>query len=282
MNYIFVNKINFEEKFKTLNRAIDETITIKEIYIGEENIKEILELRSSKSKFFKYNINKIKVYIYERKLKKEIKNVILEGDNYFVFSDSIKNDKTINKYMKDTFINLGITEYVYNGEFKNNIQKHIERYCTQNKKEANNIKCLVVVKDSSNIDIAILEDLLASYKTINIYSLIEAKKIDIDRINKLNLREGTTISIMSNTKKSYKEYDVAIYLDGLKSEFRKLRFNNLSLQIELENKEMDDFDINNIKVKELLRENKIIETVANRLFKNYGRNTVSSVIIKII
>lgn len=282
MNYIFINKTSIGDKIKVIERAIDETKIVKELCIDDYSIKDIITLKSSNLNFLKNIINKTKIIKYERQLKKQISNLKSEDNDCYVFSNSINEDDSVKEYLSDVLNTLNISEYKYNGEFKNNIEKHIERYVAQNNKVLKDIKCLLVIKDVAKLDIKLVSRLINSYKTINIYSLNVPKKTDLNKINELNLKEGTTISIMNNTKKSYKEYDVAIYLDSLKAEFKKLRFNNLTLHLDINNQELDDFDSNHIKIKKLIKDNKLIETVMNRLYKNYGGNTVASIINKII
>lgn len=282
MNCIFINKINMEDKFKVVSRAINESNILNELYINDYIISNIYNLNTNDKSSFRNIYNKLKIRIFENKFRKILRKIKNENNNYYVFSNTIKEDKNITKYLSELLASLNFSEYIYQGEFEKNIEKHIERYACENKKQIKDIKCLLLTNILGKIDIELLSRLIVSYKTINIYSLSVPKKNDLNIINDFNLKEGTTISIMNNTKKTYKDYDVAIYIHGSKTEFKKLRFNSLTLHLDINNFELDDFDNNYVRIKDLIKNNKIIETVVNRLYKNYGKNTVASIIAKIV
>lgn len=283
MNYIFINIFELDEDFKIANRAISEAMTLKELCISINKLEYIAKIISNKKEnILKSIVNKISVKKYERKFKKILLSLRLSENNCFILSNNINLSTDIKIYIKDFLESLDFKQYKYEGEYKLNAPKHVTQYVKNNKLELINTKCIIIYKKLDKIDSEFLNSLLENHKIVNIYSELDIDKYISKRLFEFNQKEGTTVSVIKGTKKSLKEYDVAIYVDSSKENFRRLRLNKNILKIDLTDIEEDIFDDNYIKVNNMLQDNKLIGSVIERLYSNYGKNKVASIITKIM
>lgn len=277
MNYIFVNILETDDIFKVSNRAINERMTLKEININRDLLEEMLTLlNSSKSLYKKY-----KLWRYRNKLKKVFISCMDESKNCYILSKEIVLNTDIKIYIKELLGSIGYDEYVYKGEYKNNIEKHIDNYASKNNIDKINSKCLLIYKKLESIDNKFLEELISNHKKVDIYSEMDVEKYVIKKLNEFNQDEGTTITLAKSTKKAFKEYKIVIFVDSSRENFKKLRLDKSAFIIDLTNIDEDFFDSNYISVEEMLKNNNLIETIIKRMYSNYGKNVVSSIVTKI-
>lgn len=281
MNYIFVNVKELDEEYKVINRAINEKLLVKEICFSKIKLDEIITLKNNKEKFIiKRLINNLKIKTYIKHLNKAIIELRKDEENLYVLSKGASEYKGA-EYIKGIFSNLKFIEYNYKGEYINNIPAHIKRFTEKVQKPVINTKVIMIYKDLDNIDMNVLQNLINNHKFVNILALDDVSKYQIKKVRKFNDNNGTTVSIINKNKKAFKEYDVALFMDCVGNEVKRLRFDVKALKLYVMDVEKDDLDKNNIYMQTLLKENKLLETIVEKLQSIYGQNTVASIITKL-
>lgn len=283
MNYIFVDIKVQEEKFKIVNRAINEKIEVKEIYFCKEKIEEIILLKRKKEKnIFKRYIDSYKINKFEKCLLKAIKELYNSEEKEYLFSKQLLIQTEITRYIRDIFAKENIKEYRYKGEYEKNIHQHIKEYCLNKiSKSIINSKVLIIYKDLDNMHQEMLQKIIDNHKTVNILTLEDLSNYQVKKIKKINEINGTTISIINKNKKAFKEYDIALFMDTTYEETKRYRFTKEALKIYLLDIEKDNLDTNYLYTKDLINKSKVLESIVEKLEETYGQNTVASIIAKL-
>ena len=283
MNYIFVDIKVQEEKFKIVNRTINEKIEVKEIYFSKEKIEEIILLKRKKEKnIFKRYINTCKINKFEKGLLKAIKELYNSEEKVYLFSKQLLIQTETTRYIRDIFGKENIKEYRYKGEYEKNIPEHIKEYCLNKiSKSIINSKVLIIYKDLDNMHQEMLQKIIDNHKTVNILALEDVSSYQVKKIKKINEINGTTISIINKNKKAFKEYDIALFMDTTYEETKRYRFAKEALKIYLLNIEKDNLDTNYLYTKDLIDKSKVLESILEKLEETYGQNTVASIIAKL-
>ena len=235
MNYIFVDINKQNENYKIVNRAINEKIEVKEIYFSKEKIEEIILLKRKKEKnIFKKYINTCKINKFEKCLLKPLKELYNSEEKVYLFSKQLLIQTETTRYIRDIFGKENIKEYRYKGEYEKNIPEHIKEYCLNKiSKPIINSKVLIIYKDLDNMHQKMLQNIIDNHKTVNILALEDVSNYQVKKIKKINEINGTTISIINKNKKSFKEYDIALFMDTTYEETKRYRFAKEALKLYL-------------------------------------------------
>lgn len=272
MEFILFN-LNGTKKDKINKFEIENNIHINEISLSHERIRRRLD----KSKKF----SKVKDWAYDNNFKKIILKV-LEHNNKkwnYLLSNSFSDE-----YIKFLFgkceENLG---YKYNvtSELGNNIFKYINDYSKEIKKKKHELKILLVSEENRNINIYLLRKLIEEYKNVNLYLKQKPNEYIIKQIKNINKTEGTTIEIIKKEKKAFNEYDIVYFIDCLKSNFPRLRFNKNALVMDIKLEKEDKYNSNNIFIDNYLKENNVMKDNIENLFSIYGKLEIAAIVHKL-
>lgn len=246
MNTIFVdfkydnekNKLNkFKEKYFKyfVNYDILNNEFTKNIYITID--KEYIEKQLQKNKYSIYD-KLLKININRKYKNTEEVNVI--------FSKEFDNYKIVKVYILDLFRLNSITRYdevVIHNKLKENDVLYIEKYITDNKKDINKLKILVVIDNIKDYDESKIVEYISKYKFVDILITNNINKFDLKKIEKsierINNEYGTTIDIIK--RRNIQKYDVyLIYSDLDRFEFtQKYILSSKSLYINMKDVDLD-------------------------------------------
>lgn len=272
MEFILFNVEDSLKKTKIIKHEISEKCYINEIVLS--GLKQWLENKPG-------CINKIKMNLLEKRLKKDVKKA-LNGNLtkwYYALNNNIVKDEKMTKYLKIELQKILGYEFVESDEMKQNLTKYIDEHVNKISIKDEQVKMLMVYKKEKDIDISLIDSLIKKYKTVNIYLLEKPTEYILNRISNINIQNGTTIEIIKQGKKAFLEYDVIYFVNGLKSEFPRLRFNKKALIIDNITASKDKYNSNVIYIKnnEKLNLNNIY-----RLQQNYGDLKLAQIVKKIV
>ncbi len=209
-------------------------------------------------------LEKIKYKVYDKKIERIILNA-LENYNkkwYYILSkDMVVN----NKYLTNKFEQLLGYKLPIANEMASNIYKHIDEYVNKNKQmKLHELKVLLVVTNSKNLNITLLSNLIKEYKDVNIYLKERPSEYILKRIRQINQNEGTTIEILKKERKSFVEYDVIYFVDDFRENYPRFRLNKNVKIIDLEEIKRDKYNSNIIYLNEFINKQDVnIENIQN-------------------
>jgi len=273
---------------KLVHNYINNEKYVIDIYISNKAI-EIIEMnfKSQESSVIKKqeNVTWIKTlylkYILsnlERSLSKIVSKNKFSGYTV-IYSNDLKNNIIIKRYLEGIFNKYSIKEYVSVSTIKSNLNKYIDEYTRKNNLEKENIKPLIIVSNTQSLSLNMVEDLNQIYKQIDIYVHEKARKNFHNKIEKINSECGSCISIINRKEKDLRKYNIYIFVDKSLSEHIKYKFNNKGCFIDFTNKENDKFNDKYIKLENEIKNGKYEASKIKELYELYGKITVSNVIL---
>lgn len=229
---------------------LDENHYINEIIFS----KNVVDIVTSKPKNI---IEKIKYNFYDRQIEKIVLKALEKHNQkwYYILSRDLNGS---NKYLANKFEQLLGYKLININEMNTNIFKHIDEYLNKKEKlKSHELKVLIVVTNSKNLNINLISNLIKEYKCVNIYLKEKTSEYILKRIKQINKTEGTTIEILKNERKSFAEYDVVYFIDDFRGNYPRFRFNKNAKIIDLVDTEQDKYNSNIIYINELLNEQNI-------------------------
>lgn len=215
-NNIRLNKIrNKYFKYIVKDDILDNVLS-KNTYITIE--KEYIQNQQKKYKYSIYD-RLLKIIINKKFKRSEEVNII--------FSKEFDKYKTLKDYILNLFRLNSITRYdevsIVN-KIKENDLIYIDKYISDNEKDLNKLKILVVVNDIKDYDEIKMLEYISKYKFVDILITNNINKIDLKKIEKhidgVNNEYGTTIDIIK--KRNIQKYDVYLVYSALnKTEFKQ-------------------------------------------------------------
>lgn len=272
MEFILFN-LNGSKKDKINKIEIENNIHINEISLSNERLKTRLD----KSKKF----SKIKDWAYDNNFKKIILKALKHSNQkwYYLLSKNL-SDEHIKFLLDRCEENLGF-KYNATSELNNNIFKYINDYSKEIKKRKHELKILVISEENKNVNISLMRKLIDEYKNVNLYLKQKPNEYITKQIKNINKAEGTTIEVIKKEKKAFNEYDVVYFVDGLKSNFPRLRFNKNALVVDISLEKEDKYNSNNIFIDEYIKGNNVIKDNIENLFSIYGKLEIGAIVHKL-
>ena len=285
MNMLLVNIENNINKVELINiyskfiNEIDDTIYIYVLNIDNEYVNKILKYKNKKyaNKFMKI-ISNFKNKFIQKTLNKSILKLTNKNKTpiYYIFNEEAKT-KLINgsfAQLKEILEKQNLFEYSPKFNIIDNILFYLKDYVKNNKisKNTYDLKCIYIC-NKYTFNKNKLYNFVNEFKTIDIYSKTKVKTYDVSKISKFNDNEGTSISVINNTVKNMKQYDVVLYENMIEKDLYSLRFKDNILTINLNDIKKDYLNKKYIYVKDnLLRQEDIsnIEKLCKDFDKSYG------------
>ena len=265
-------RINDAKKNITKKIQLDKVNYINEVSIS----REILEKMELEPKGY---IEKIKYLIRDKNIKKIILKSLESHDEKWYYI--ISKDMPKSKYLANKLQELLGYKLANINELDSNIFKYVDDYLTENKLlKKHEIKVLIVANANKNINISLICNLIKEYKSVNIYIKEGATSYLQKRIKEINIAEGTTIDFVSSERKVFKEYNVIYFIDDIKENFLRLRFNKKSLIIDNYFKEHDKYNSNYIFLSEYMKNEAVFVENLNELKRNYNCIDIAQAVCK--
>ena len=203
--------------------------------------KSLLDTMNNEPKHF---WEKIKYKFYDKKIERIIFKALENYDKkwYYILS---KDMMVGNKYLTNKFEQLLGYKLSNTSEMNSNIFKHIDEYVKKNKKmKLHELKVLLVVTNSKNLNITLLSNLIKGYKSVNIYLKEKPSEYILKRIKQINQNEGTTIEIIKKERKSFIDYNIIYFIDDYRENYPRFRFDNNAKVIDLQEAKQDKYNSN--------------------------------------
>jgi len=266
-----------------LNKDIINKIMIdSKHYINEVSLSsKKLDMRLKKDSKFIQNIKNI---LYDRGLEKKILKALESHDKkwYYVISNDIKNTK-YNKYISSKAEEVLGYEVVCKNELDSNLFKYAEEYLDKNTHlKKYNLRVLLICKKNKNLNFKLLNNLIREYKNANIYLKEKPSIYIMEKIKKINQEEGTSIDIVNKDKKAFSDIDIAYFVDGLKQDFPRLRFNKNTLILDSDMQDKDKFNSNIIYINDYIKKPDVLKDNINVLMTRYNMITLACVVREIV
>ena len=135
------------------------------------------------------------------------------------------------------------------------------------------------MNDSKNLDFELVEKLNSKYKEITIFSHNSVCKSFRNKIKRINDEYGSCIQVLDKKEKDFRKYNVCIFVDLGRTEYRTAKFSKKSCFIDFTNKENDKFNLKYIKLEKKIKEGVYYSNKIKELYEQYGKITVSNSII---
>lgn len=273
MKFILFNVSNSIKNCKIERYEFD-----NDCYINEVNIPySKLEKRLNKQDGF---VKKIKENIFDKCLKKCILKALDKSDSkwYYSQSSSIKSNANYLKYIELICSNMLGYKYVTNSEMITNSFEYIKNHFLKNELNIKNGKVLLVYK-KENINFTLLNNLISNIKTVNIYMKNPSSYIQ-NQINKINQQVGSTIEIIKGSKKAFTDYDVIYFVDCLRCDFSRFRFNKKALILDYSIEDEDIYNTNIVFLNNYINDVKNKEII-QKLIESYGKLVIATYIKKV-
>lgn len=292
MNAIFLKEVSdsiLNGKIAKLNYInISDEEHIMEINISSKFIKNIIKKENdinskSRNKLKKSSwIDTLKDRFVINKFEKILYKIVNKNGiiGYSViYSNKIKKNKDIKKFLEDSLNKFSINEYINTSMVEKNLYKYIDEYVAKNSLNQNQIKPLIITKDTLNLNFDIVTEMNNKYKDIDLLLIENSSNNIIDKINRINDEYGSCINLLHRSHKDLRKYNVYIFVDKAKSEYVKYKFNKKACFIDFTNKENDRFNTQYITLEKELKNNKYHASKIKELFELYGKVTVANAVI---
>ena len=273
MKFILFN-LNDTKKHITNKIQIENNNYLTEISISKYKLNQLEE---KNTKGFK----RIKCKLLDLELERVIFKALSAHDKkwYYVLSKDLINSK----YLKNkTQSMLGYKQNIEN-ELDANIFKYIDEYVSSNKSiKKHEIKVMLVSNTNEDINFTLITNLIKNYKTVNLYIKEIPSAYTMKRIKQINKKEGTTIDILKKERKSFVEYNVVYFVDDVKENYPRFRYNKEALIIDQSLKYRDKFNSNIEFIEEYILNNNVNKDSIMCLTAQYEKIEIANVISKII
>lgn len=273
MMFVLFNIDNNINKVTLKKRYFQENKYLLEICISEKYLDKRLLVKKS-------FIKNIQDKVIDKKIKKEILKALENVDTkwYYTLSNEIIECDNYRKYLENLCNSMLGYKYVVQNEMVTNTIKHIKKYADNNNLNLRNLKTLVIYKEE-DINFSFIKNLISEIKTVNVYKN-NVSKYEEKQIAKINKEEGTSVEIIKNGKKSFLDYNVLCFIDGLKLDFPRFRINKKAQVLDIDTE--DIFNSNIVFLDNLMSKNtnEGNETIQN-LIESYGKCVVATYINKV-
>lgn len=273
MKFILFNISDNIKKIKKESYKIDDKCYINEVNIPCNELKKRLKKEDN-------FIKKIRDNIFDKSLKKCIYKSLDKSDGkwYFSLSNAIKSNESYLKYVELICSNMLGYKYITSSEMVTNSLKYIKNHFAKNNLDMKNGKVLLVYK-KENINFTLINNLISEIKTVNIYIKNTSSYIQ-KQINKINQQEGCTIEIIKQSKKAFTDYDAIYFVDCLRCEFTRFRFNKKALILDYSIEDEDIYNTNIVFLEDYIKNIKNDE-VFQKLIESYGKLVIATYIKKV-
>ncbi len=226
-------------------------------------------------------LEKMKYKYYDIKIEKIILKALDSYDKkwYYILS---KNINVSNKYLSNKLEQLLGYKLSKTNEMDNNVFRYIDEYVSKNEQlKSYEVKVLLVVTNSKNLNITLLLNLIRKFKSVNIYLKDAPSEYILKRIKQINKTEGTTIEILKKERKSFIDYNVIYFVDDFKENYPRFRLNKSSQVIDLETTNQDKYNSNLIYLKEFTNKQNVNVKNIDELKLKYDNLELARVVNKI-
>ena len=232
-NIIYLKEVsNYNDTLKKRHKI---PLFIKKVIFLYKNIFNIITKKNEEG----YNIWTLPItYKYSlSKINKVLKKLLKEQDNIYLLSNEL-NNKQVKKFITEYSI-----EYITEEKIKKVLLINILKYiCNIQKKELTNLELTILVNNTAELNVHIIEELAKSVKTLKIVSLNIYKFKNLEE--KLYNEYGIAIQFSNSYKKSLLKSKIIINLDFREIEINEYEIYNSAIII--------NCMANNIKVKSRL------------------------------
>lgn len=221
MNNIFIDFKYDNEKNNKLNKFKEKCFKyfVKYDILNNEFTKNTYI--AINKEYIEKQLQRTKYSIYDRLLKVNINKKYKKSDNVnLIFSKEFDNHKIIKDYFLNLFRLNSLTRYnevVIQNNLKDNDLLYIEKYITDNKKDINKLKILVVFDSIKDYDENKIVEYISKYKFVDILRTNNINKFDLKKLEKstqkINNEYGTTIDIIK--RRNIQKYDVYLIYSNL-------------------------------------------------------------------
>ena len=270
MKFILLNILDINKSINKNEYKILDEKNICEIELSKETLIKNANIYSKKTKNI---IEKMCIMFYEAKLKK----YILDKENdecYYLLPKNINTTDKHVTYLLNILDKFNLSKLVQVTEMQSNLEKYIEEYVVKNELKSIDLKLLFVYKNIKNIDMNVILNTLSKHKKVNIYLKDTPNKELLNKIDKINDKEGCIIEVIKYNKKAFLDYDVIYYVDDYKTNYPRMRLNKKALVIDMETSLTDKFNSNIIYLNKI--ENNI--TKIDSLKDRYGILQIATVL----
>ena len=274
-------------KFILFNMNDTNKNTINKIEVGTNNYlseislsKSMIESLDEDKKSF---VEKIKYKIHDKNIEKKIFKALDGHDKkwYYIFSNNMTN----NKYLSNKIESMLGYKLTGANELDANVFKYVDEYLSQNndkKLKKHELKVLLIATKNDSLNYLLINNLINTYKNVNIYLKEKPSSYTLKRLKQINKEHGTTIDIVRKERKALTEYNLIYFVDDIRENYPRLRFDKNSLIMDISLLKTDKFNSNILFINEYMSKNCLFSSKIENLMSRYNKIELASIIRKIL